>query len=127
MGVCIHCLLEPEVFSANKYRTDGKNLAQAYMAEVLSEEEAAEDGGFFDALTPLIGGTLSGGDLTWHEPGEGLTALAETIRRLREPAAEMVLSDPDLRDGCIHDLEQFMKQLREAEGHGASFSLVFDV
>ena len=104
MGVGIHCLLEPEVFSANKFKSDGKNLAQAFMADAMGDSEPSSEG-MFDALMPLMGGTLSGGEITWREPEVGLAAIAETKRKLKDPAAERLIPDADLRAGCIYDLE----------------------
>ena len=148
MGIGIHCILEPEVPSADKFRTDGKNLAEAYISSSAgvpdftalldgsapgtdadtNEEAAVPD--IFSALDQFIdkeGGLSTGSFQQLHPPTAGLAAIEDTLRRLRSDEGAATIPDADLRAGCIFDLETYAKMLHEAEQHKAQFILTFDV
>jgi hypothetical protein len=148
MGIGIHCVLQPAVPSADKYFTDGKNLAQAFMgatmgsfdfasmldesaAEAKVDASAEEDAPtIFAAIEPFLdkeGGLFTGSFSQMHPPAAGLAGIEDTLRRLRSDEGVAAIPDADLRAGCVFDLETYAKMLREAEQHGAQFVLAFDV
>ena len=148
MGIGIRCILKPEAPSAAALWTDGKNLAQAYMAALLGGhdldallgelEERASDmeplspemPGIFAAIEPFISqdpDPLADHDELFHSPAAGQEAIEKTLTLLRSPSGEAAVPDEDLRSGCIHDLETFGRQLREAERHGARFTLAWNL
>ncbi len=144
MGMGLLCLLVPEVPSAEKFYTDGKNLGQAYICDSagvsdfdqLFDDSATADvptspeTAIFSALDRFIGepGSLSGGPLQrLYLPAEGLAAIASTLQRLRGEEGATAIADVNLRMGCISDLETYAQMLQEAGQHQAQFLLVFEV
>lgn len=143
MGMGLFCFLVPEVPSADKFFTDGKNLAQAYVsgsAGLFDSEQPSDDSTEGDTPTPpdvaLSADIFSelekflehGGEPhQLHPPAEGLKAIASTLQRLRSEEGIAAIPNPNLRSGCIFDLETYAQILREAEQHQARFALMFDV
>jgi hypothetical protein len=148
MGVSFRCILKSKTPWTDSFATDGKNLAMAYMGTLmggldldtlmdesldLNMEEAdtaAESPTIFAALDDFL--TKSGGQTPesvqqWYSATAGLTAIANTLGRLRSAEGIASVPNEEVREGCICDLEAYAKMLMEAQRQGTPFVFAFDV